>query len=228
MTLPSTSTTRPWPTGSNRRARAARDSGTNSTVATSAAATIGTLIQKTARQPSPSTSAPPKIGPSASARPDTAPNTPIARARSAGTVNVAAMIAIATGLSIVPPAACSARAAISQPMPGARPHSSDPSPNVASPAWKIRRRPTRSAVEPAGTRKQASTRVYASIVHCRPDTEACRSPRIAGSATLTMEMSITTTTMLAQQIVSTRSRRRRSSPPVSDGVESFMVRDARI
>jgi hypothetical protein len=35
--------------------------------------------------------------------------------------------------------------------------------------------------------------VYASTVHCRPDTEARRSRRIAGSATLTMEMSITTT-----------------------------------
>ena len=102
------------------------------------------------------------------------------------------MIAIATGLSIVPPTACSARAAISQPMPGARPHSSEPSPKAARPIWKTRRRPTRSAVEPASTRKLASTRVYASTVHCRPDSEACRSRRIAGSATLTMEMSITT------------------------------------
>jgi hypothetical protein len=36
---------------------------------------------------------------------------------------------------------CSARAAISRPMPGARPHSSGPSPKTARPTWKIRRRP---------------------------------------------------------------------------------------
>lgn len=83
-TLPSARTTSTCPTGSNRRARAARDSGTNADVAAMATATIGTLTQKTARQPSPSTSAPPRIGPSASARPDIDPNTPIARARSAG------------------------------------------------------------------------------------------------------------------------------------------------
>jgi len=127
-----------------------------------------------ARQPRPSTRAPPRIGPSASARPDTEPNTPIAFARSAGSGNVLATIAIATGFSIVPPAAWSTRAAISQPMPGARPHSSEPIPKAARPIWKTRRRPTRSAVDPASTRKLASTSVYASTVHCRPDSEACR------------------------------------------------------
>lgn len=69
------------------------------------------------------------------------------------------MIAIATGLSIVPPPACSARAAISHPMLGARPHSNEPSPNTARPTKKTRRRPTRSAVEPASTKKLASTSV---------------------------------------------------------------------
>jgi hypothetical protein len=118
------------------------------------------------------------------------------------------MIDMATGLSIEPPAPWSARAAISQPIPGARPHSSEPAPKAAKPAWNKRRRPTRSAVDPASTRKLASTRVYASTVHCKPATEACRSRRMAGSATLTIEMSITTTAMLAQQIASTRDRRR--------------------
>jgi len=203
-------------------------------VDTIAAATIGTLIQKTDRQPTPSTRAPPRIGPSPSDRPDTAPNTPMALARSARSGKVAATIASATGLSIVPPAACSARAAISHPMLGARPHSSEPIPNTARPTWKTRRRPTRSAVDPASSRKQASTSVYASIVHCRPDTDACRSRRIAGNATLTMEMSITTTTMLAQQIASTSNRRRRlSSRPrspvvVVGSVEGTHDHDARI
>jgi hypothetical protein len=83
----------------------------------------------------------------------------MALARSIRSVKVFATIAIATGLSIVPPAACSARAAISQPMLGARLHSSEPSPKTARPTWKIRRRPTRSAVDPASNRKLASTRV---------------------------------------------------------------------
>ncbi len=156
---PRTPIIRTWPTGSNRRALAARDSGTNSAAHTMAATTIGTLTQKMARQPRPSTRTPPRIGPSARARPDIEPNTPMARARSAGSGKVLAVIASATGLSIVPPTAWSARAAISQPMPGARPHSSEPSPKAARPVWKTRRRPSRSAVEPPRTRKLASTRV---------------------------------------------------------------------
>ena len=87
------------------------------------------------------------------------PNTPIALARSAGSVKVAATIAIATGLSMVPPTACSARAAIRKPMLGATAHSNEPAPNATSPTRKTLRRPTRSAVEPASTRKPASTRV---------------------------------------------------------------------
>ncbi|GAA1313321.1 hypothetical protein Psi02_56960 [Planotetraspora silvatica] len=57
------------------------------------------------RQPKTSTRAPPRIGPNPSDRPDIAPNTPMALARSARSGNVVAMIAIATGLSIVPPTA---------------------------------------------------------------------------------------------------------------------------
>ena len=117
------------------------------------------MIQKIARHPTPSTSAPPRIGPNASANPDIAPNTPIARARSARSGNVVATIAIATGLSIVPPTACTARAAINHPAVGARLHNSDPSPNAASPIWNTRRRPTRSAVDPASNSRLASTKV---------------------------------------------------------------------
>jgi len=64
---------------------------------------------------------------------------------------VLTVIDIATRLSIVPPAAWSARAAISQPVPGARLHSSEPSSKPARPAWKMRRRPNRSAAEPASS-----------------------------------------------------------------------------
>nr|WP_242608967.1 hypothetical protein [Actinomadura formosensis] len=60
---------------------------------TIAAAAIGTLIQKTKRQPQPSTKAPPMIGPSASYRPNIEPNTPMTLARSTGSGNVLAVIA---------------------------------------------------------------------------------------------------------------------------------------
>ena len=91
--------------------------------------------------------------------PTTEPHTPIARARSRGSVKTLVTIDMATGLSIVPPRPCSARAAMSHPMDGARLHSSEPAPKRPSPTWKVRRRPTRSPVAPASMRKHARTSV---------------------------------------------------------------------
>ena len=45
------------------------------------------------------------------------------------------------------------------------------------------------------------------MVHCRPDTEACRSVRMDGNATLTIVMSMPTINRLKQQIARTRIRR---------------------
>ncbi len=91
--------------------------------------------------------------------PTTPPQIPMARARSAGSRKVLVMIDMATGLSIDPPRAWIIRKAISQPRPGARLHSSEPMVNTTSPVWKVRRRPTRSAVDPDSIRKLARTRV---------------------------------------------------------------------
>ena len=107
-------------------------------VSTNATAPIGTLTKNTERQPTESTSAPPTTGPRAMLRPKTAPQAPIACARSRGSSNTLRMIDIATGLSIDPPIAWSTRAAISQPREGASPQSSEPSENTTSPARKIR------------------------------------------------------------------------------------------
>ena len=93
------------------------------------------------------------------ARPNTPPQTPMARARSRGSVNVLAMIDTATGFIIEPPTAWTMRNATSQPRPGARLHSSEPRVNVASPIWKTLRRPNRSAVDPARMRTLAMTTV---------------------------------------------------------------------
>ena len=83
----------------------------------------------------------------------------MARARSRGSVNTLVTIDIATGLSIEPPTAWSIRKAISQPSPGAMLQSSEPSVNRESPTWKMRRRPSRSAVDPDRISRLASTTV---------------------------------------------------------------------
>ncbi len=145
------------PTGSNRRARGAFDSGTKTAVSTIAAMPTGMLTQKMLRQPTALTSTPPTTGPSAIDRPTTPPQIPMARARSVRSVNVFVMIDIATGLSIDPPMACTIRKATSAPRLGARLHSSDPIVNTARPVWKVLRRPTRSAVEPASISRLAIT-----------------------------------------------------------------------
>src|SRR5262249_27546393 len=75
-------------------------SGTKRAVMMSAATPTGMFIQKTPRQPTEPTSAPPTTGPSATDSPNTLPHIPIARARSPGSVKVLVTIAIATGLSI--------------------------------------------------------------------------------------------------------------------------------
>jgi len=69
------------------------------------------------------------------------------------------MIDIATGFSIEPPIACTARKATSVPRFGATLHSSEPRVNSTSPSWKIRLRPRRSAVDPERTSRLASTSV---------------------------------------------------------------------
>lgn len=75
-----------WPAGSRRRGLAALDSGTNTTVATRAAVQTGTFIQKVASQPKDSVRNPPRSGPDPNEMPMTAPHTPMARARWAGSV----------------------------------------------------------------------------------------------------------------------------------------------
>ena len=117
------------------------------------------LTQKIERQPTRSTSTPPRSGPAAIDTPKTAPQTPMARARSLRSVNVLTMIDIATGLSIEPPRACSMRKPTSALVVGARLHSSDPRPKTARPSWNVRRRPKRSAIDPDSMSKLATTTV---------------------------------------------------------------------
>ena len=145
------------PQGSKRRVVWERCSGTKSWVRTIAAIPIGTLTQKIARQPMPSTRRPPTTGPRARLMPTVAPQTPSARPRSRGSVKVLLMIESATGFSIEPPIACRQRKAISSPVPPARLQSSEPRVKKKRPIWKTRRRPKRSAVAPEASSRLPST-----------------------------------------------------------------------
>ena len=210
----SSTITSTWPTGSRRRGRGARDSGTKRIVSASATRPTGMLIQKIERHPSDCTNAPPTTGPSARLTPTVAPHMPIACARSRASVKTLRMIDIATGFSIEPPTACSIRKAISQPRLGAALHSSEPSVNSTSPVWKTRRRPSRSPIDPDSISRLASTSVYASTVHCRPATVACSSRPIDGSATFTIVLSRPTINRLMQQIARISWRRLREGSGV--------------
>ena len=117
------------------------------------------LIQKIDRHPAEVTRSPPTIGPSAMEIPTTAPQTPTAWARSRGSVKVFVMIDMATGFSIEPPTACTMRNATRSPSVGARLHSSEPAEKTLSPITNVRRRPSRSAVEPESMSRLASTSV---------------------------------------------------------------------
>ena len=149
-----------WPTGSRRRGCGARDSGTNWAVRTIAAIPTGMLIQNTARQSIACTRRPPTNGPPAMLTPATPPHQPIARARSLGSVKTLVTIDIATGFSMLPPIACTMRKAISQPSPGATLQRQRAEREAQrGRAWKVRRRPIRSPVEPASISRQAITSV---------------------------------------------------------------------
>ena len=68
--------------------------------------------------------APPTTGPTVAASPVTPPKTPIAQPRRSGG-NAAFSSASASGMIIAAPAPCTARAAISQPTPGASAHAAE-------------------------------------------------------------------------------------------------------
>jgi hypothetical protein len=141
------------------RGRSARDSRMKRAVKPSPMTPSGMFTQKIDRQPRLSTSRPPRSGPAAMATPKAAPQIPTARARSLGSRNVLTMIDIATGLSIEPPIACNARDATSTRAFGATLQSNEPILKATSPTWNVLRRPKRSAIAPARSRKLATTMV---------------------------------------------------------------------
>jgi len=116
------------------------------------------LIRKIARQLPACSSHPPRKGAIAADTPLNPAHVPIARMRSPGR-KAASMIARLAGVISAPPIPCTARAAMSHPMPGAAAHSTDARVNQTSPARNTRRRPQRSLSEPASRISEARVRV---------------------------------------------------------------------
>lgn len=160
------------------------DSGTCRRATGTHTSASGMFSRKTQRQPGPSTSQPPRNGPTAPPMPPKPDHRPTAFARSSGWKE-AWMSAREPGVSSAPPMPCRARAAISTPAFGASPHSSEAEANHMTPRTNTLRRPKRSPSEPPSRISPASVSMYAFTVHCRAARLASRSRPIRGSATLT-------------------------------------------
>jgi hypothetical protein len=143
----------------------------------------GTLIRKMLRQPNASISTPPTRGPAATEIAPAATQATVARSRSARAVNRCGTRARVAGSSAAAPAPCTARAAMSQPMPGALAHAAEAAVNTAIPPSSMRRSPIRSPSAPAVSSSAASGSVYPSRTHCAPAMELPRSWRMVGMAT---------------------------------------------
>ena len=154
----------------------------------SSATPIGTFTQKIHCQDAPSTIAPPTSGPTATASPPTAPQAPSTRPRRSGGTAADSKVRV-SGISIAAPTPCTARAATSQPIPGASAAAADPAVNTASPTVNSRRRPNRSPSVAPVSSSTANVSVYAFTVHCRPSSPACKCSRIDGSAVVTTRLS---------------------------------------
>ncbi len=135
------------PGRSSLRASSDRDSRTTRTATRNPAMPIGTLRKNTDSQPKFSTIQPPRVGPSASATPETPAQIPIALARSSGG-NVTVRIESVPGISIAAPMPCRTRKTISWLLVDDSPEPSDASVKIVRPVRKIRFRPNRSPSVP--------------------------------------------------------------------------------
>ena len=121
----------------------------------------------------------------------TKPKTPIALARSAGSVKSVIISESETADAVAPPKPWIERAAISMPFVSARPQASDASVNSVMPARKSRRCPKRSPSRPPRRRKPPYVSQYAFTTQASEVSLNPRSCLIEGSATFTMVTSST-------------------------------------
>ena len=144
------------------------------------ATTTGTLTSRVEPHQKPSSSAPETMGPMEAPAPANPAQTAIARGRSCGG-KIDVMMDSVAGMMNAAPMPITARLAISCEASPASPPSSEPRPNTARPASSAPRRPKRSPMAPALSRRPANTTAYASTIHCSSDAEAPRSAGWSGA-----------------------------------------------
>ena len=164
--------------------------GTSFNANTKSSTPIGTLTQKIHRQPAYSVSRPPASGPTAAAPAITAPHTPNAAARSSPW-NREFTLDRVDGRIAAPPMPCTTRATISTPADPARPASTEPRTNSATPARNNVLRPLASPNLPAVSSRAAKTTEYRLVTHWAPARSRSRASMIAGMDTPTIVPSST-------------------------------------
>ena len=132
-----------------------RESATWVSVMKTATAPMGTFTKKIHFQPMPEVMTPPRTGPTATAAPVTAPNTPKAVPRSRPWKACASSASEVANI-IAPPVPCTARARLSISGVVDRPQTAEALVNTTRPATNTRLRPIRSATEPEVRRNAAS------------------------------------------------------------------------
>ena len=164
----------------------------------------GTLTRKIQCQLSVSVRMPPRSTPIEPPPEATKPKTPIAFARSAGSVNSVIINERATAETTAPPMPWTARAPTSIHCDVARPHVAEASVNSVIPSRNSRRWPNRSPSRPPSSRNPPNVIRYAFTTHASDSSENPRSSWIDGSATPTI---VTSRTIIR----SPRHRTRRAS-----------------
>ena len=138
---------------------------------TTTAIPTGTLTRKIQCQSRTSVRTPPSSTPSDPPPEATKPKTPIAFARSAGSVNSVIISESATADTTAPPMPCTARAPTSISCDVANPHADDASVNSAIPSRNSRRCPNRSPNRPPSRRKPPKVIRYAFTTHASDSSE---------------------------------------------------------
>ena len=166
--------------------------GINSPPAMSVTTTIGTFTRKIEPYQKCSSSAPPTIGPKATAMPDVAPQIPSAFCRSDGSGKTLVRMARLAGKMKAAATPMSARVVISPPVVCDQAAAAENRPKKTRPACMVPLRPRRSPMPPPARSRPAKARLYASTIHCSEVMDAPSVRFSVGRATLTMVLSTTT------------------------------------
>src|SRR5215469_11261440 len=169
------------------------------------------------------TSAPPRTGPSASEKPDTAAQTPSARLRLRSSAYSCLIMDSVPGSLAAAPSPITARPAIRIAMLGASADIVAPAQYTPAPASITFLRPNSSPTMPNPSIRAAKVSAYAPTTHCSDDTPACRSDLMLASATLTTVLSRKVRNSSVHKVASASGRRRQRAPATRAGTATAPV-----